>query len=292
MFSLLLSLGCAPLAFSGPDCVPISAVRLPAELAESSGIAFSSRSPGVLWTHNDDGSRLFAIDTLGAVLGSVPVTPRLQDWEDIASARCTRHDHCLYLADTGDNAERRRDGGARIMRVAEPSVSGGGALDGPREVAEASVSAEVFPFRFPEGARDVEAIFVQPDEQIYLVTKGRNDPITVYRYPGPLSPDTVTLVEVQRLTDRAAPLGRQVTGASALFASSVVAIRTYQSLEFYRFQDGRLSPLEDGVVNLRSLREAQGEAVGLGPDGLVALTSEGGPLGGSPSMNLLRCVPE
>ena len=60
------------------------------------------------------------------------------------------------------------------------------------------------------------------------------------------------------------------------------------------FLDGKvdglgLAALDDGTVNLRSLQEIQGEGVGIGPDGLVALTSEGGPLGGPPSLRLMRC---
>jgi len=47
--------------------------------------------------------------------------------------------------------------------------------------------------------------------------------------------------------------------------------------------------LEDGTVNLRTLREAQGEGVGVGEDGLVVLTSEGGPTGGAGSITVLRC---
>jgi hypothetical protein len=35
--------------------------------------------------------------------------------------------------------------------------------------------------------------------------------------------------------------------------------------------------------------EAQGEGVGMGLDGLVALTSEGGPGGGPGALVLLRC---
>ena len=66
----------------------------------------------------------------------------------------------------------------------------------------------------------------------------------------------------------------------------MVAVRTYQSLRFYRVEGRRLSPLDGGVVNLRPLQEIQGEAVALGPDGTVALTSEGGPLGGPPSLPL------
>jgi len=45
----------------------------------------------------------------------------------------------------------------------------------------------------------------------------------------------------------------------------------------------------DGTVNLSPLRESQGERVGIGADGVVALTSEAGPTGGPASITILRC---
>jgi hypothetical protein len=68
-----------------------------------------------------------------------------------------------------------------------------------------------------------------------------------------------------------------------------VAVRTYQSVTFFRVAGDTLAPMDDGLVNLRTLRESQGEAVALGPDGLVVLTSEGGIFGAAPGMNLLQC---
>jgi hypothetical protein len=149
--------------------------------------------------------------------------------------------------------------------------------------------ADVFPIRLPEGPRDIEAIFVLPGEVVHLVTKGTNHPVTVYRYPGALRPDTVTLETVQRLTDGPRPLLDRITGASASPDGTRVAIRSYQSVRFYRPEADTLAAVDAGLVNLRTLAEMQGEGVGIGADGLVALTSEGGPLGGPPSMRLVRC---
>ncbi len=258
-------------------------MALPGAIDESSGVALSLRDPSVFWTHNDDGSVLFAVDSAGALLDSRPVRPVLRDWEDLTVAPCATHGSCVYMADTGDNAERRPAGSIRVVRVAEPALP---MADGP-------LQAEVFPLRLPDGPRDIEAMFILPEERLYLVTKGRNHGITVYRYPGELRPDTVTLEEIQRLTDVAQPLANQVTGAAALVGSAgVVAIRTYQTMAFYRMESGALTPLPDGLVNLRTLQEAQGEAVALGPDGLVVLTSEAGFFGTPGSMNLLRCRPD
>lgn len=272
-------LACAPVALAGPDCRPSAAgIELPDALVETSGVAVGRIDPGILWTHNDDGSTLFAVDSTGRVLDAAPVRPRLRDWEDLASGACEAHGSCLYLADTGDNDERRPAGHVRILRMAEPELP-----------LEEDLRGEIFPIRLPDGPRDVEALFVLPEERLHLVTKGRNHAITVYRYPPPLRPDTVTLVEVQRLTEGAQPLANQVTGAAAGGDPPLVAIRTYQTMAFYHATPDTLTPLAGGLVNLRALRETQGEGVALGPDGVVVLTSEGGIFGAAPSMNLLRC---
>lgn len=272
------ALACAPIATSGPGCSPTGRARpLPDELDESSGVAIGVRDPHVLWTHTDNGPPLYAIDREGHVLATFPIERRLRDWEDIEIAACD-DGMCLYLADTGDNAEVRAPGRTKILRVAEPDVHAPGPLE-----------PDVLPVRLPDGPRDIEAMFVLPGERIHLITKGRHDPVTVYRYPLPLRPDTVTLEEVQRLSDGPQQLLSQVTGASASSDGSIVAVRTYESLRFYRVQGDTLAAVSGGLVNLRTLEEVQGEGVGLGPDGEVALTSEGGPLGGPASLRILQC---
>ena len=278
----MLGIACAPIATAGPGCRPTATgLVLPRSLSESSGVAVGRRDPNVLWTHNDGASALYALDASGQVSASFPVQTSLSDWEDIAIGRCGGAGFCLYLADIGDNQERRSAGHVRILRVPEPDPARPGPLD-----------AESFPIRLPDGPRDMEALFVLPGERLYLVTKGRNHGITVYRYPPPLRPDTVTLEEVQQLTEGAAFLLAQVTGASASPDGSIVSLRTYQSLQFYRMEADTLARVDGGLVNLRTLEEVQGEGVAVGPGGLVVLTSEGGPLGGPPSMTLMRCALE
>lgn len=275
-------LACAPVATAGPGCGELGAATvLSRELDETSGVAVGRRNPDLFWTHNDGDSDLFALDREGRVVARYDVPVRMRDWEDLEIAACERAGSCLYLADTGDNAERRPAGSIRIVRVGEPRV--GVDPDG------ATLDADVFPLRLPDGPRDVEALFVLPGEVPYLIAKGGHDPVTVYRYPGPLRHDTVTLETVQRLSDGPRPLLDRVTAASASPDGRQVAVRTYQALEFYRVDGGVLRRMEGGMANLRTLAEIQGEGVALGPGGLVALTSEGGPLGGPPSVRLLRC---
>jgi len=266
--------------------VPLhTGIALSGEIDESSGLTVGGADPSVLWTHNDDGSALFAIDRVGTILGRWSIQPRLRDWEDIAAAPCPESEWCLYLADTGDNAERRPAGTIRIVRVPEPRLGDAWPVDG--EVG--LLRGEAFPLRLPDGPRDIEALFVLPEGELRLVTKGRNHGVAVYRYPPPLRPDTVEMAAVQELFDGAQPLANQVTGASASRDGSTVAVRTYQSLGLYRVAGDSLALMENGLVNLRSLAESQGEAVALDGGGQVLLSSEGGFLGTPPSMNILRC---
>jgi hypothetical protein len=232
----------------------------------------------VFWTHPDgDEPYLYAVDASGSQIGRVQLgRSRLIDWEDVSLSPCGSSD-CLYLADTGDNSEARR--ALRVYRIREPD---------PR--VDTIVSVQAFVFVLPDGPRDIEAMFVMPGEHIYLVSKGLNDPVSVYRHPGPLDVDSfVVLDEVQKLGDDVRVLPRQVTGAAASADGKVVVIRTYEVLDFYRMNGDTLEPLDERRLNLRTLREAQGEGVGIGEDGLIALTSEAGPIGRRGSMVLVRC---
>ena len=262
------------------DCRPAGPPSpLPQALRESSGVAWSRVTPGILWSHNDSGNEavLYGMDTGGNLLGTLPLLGAVnRDWEDMATGSCSAG-FCLYVGDIGDNAEVRD--GIVLYRVEDT----GAFDDSPRE-------AEAFPMILPEGPRDMEALFLLPGEEVYFITKGRSHPVTVYRYPPPLrAGETVRLEVVQILTDGPVPIPSQVTGAHATPDGRLVAVRTYDSLTFYHVRGGRLTPVEGGRVDLRTLKEAQGEAVGIGPDGLVALTSEAGFLGRGATLNLLEC---
>ncbi|MDP2957168.1 MAG: hypothetical protein Q8N53_12165 [Longimicrobiales bacterium] len=277
----LFAAACGPVSTGGgPGCQPsLKAVRLADDLGEASGVAASLRHPGTYWTHNDALSVLFAVDGAGAVVARFPVLPKLRDWEDVAVAGCPQGGSCLYLADLGDNYEERTHG--LILRLPEPDPA-----------QPDTLRPEVFPVRLPEGARDIEALLVLPGERILVVTKGRNHPVTVYRYPGALRPDTVVLEPVQLLSEGPRIFPRQVTGGAVSPRGGLVALRTYESLQFYRVASDTLIRVEGGLVNLRPLSEPQGEGVGIGLDGAIVLASEGGPAGAPGSLSFMRCVLE
>lgn len=246
--------------------------------------------PGVIWTHNDGGHSptLFAVDSEGVLLGRVHllgVTNR--DWEDIETAPCARGT-CLYVGDTGDNAHAREQ--VAVYRIPEPDP-----------VDSSVTGVEVVYGRLPFGARDVEAMFVLPNERIHLVTKGSRNPVEIYRFPSDVrfleaeraaddpGPAVATLELIQVLDDSRRSLPRQVTGAAASPSGDQVVVRTYETLEFFRVDGGHLLPARDNPVNLRSLREGQGEGVGWGFENRIALTSEAGPFGTAGSIAALEC---
>ena len=278
----LLSVGlgsCGWNAAGTTGCQPSSPTRpLPDVLKESSGVAWSRARSGVLLSHNDSGNeaRVYALSPQGELLGDLLLRGvRNRDWEDIATGECPMGS-CIYVADTGDNEEVR-------ARVVLYRLTDTGAYDGlARDV-------EAFPMILPDGPRDIEAVFVLPGEEVFFVSKGRKDAVTLYRYPPPLRVgDTVRLEEVQTLSDGPLPIPSQVTGADASPDGALVAIRSYESLTFFRVEGGRLMPIDGARVLLRTLGEAQGEAVGLGSDGAVALTSES-MFGRGATLSMLRC---
>ena len=274
-------LACAPAAESARECQIVQpSTPLAGGLAESSGVAPSRDHAGVLWTHNDSGNEpvLTAVRASGQEVAAVRLQGvRMTDWEDLSLAPCDSG-RCLYVADIGDGAARRRE--IAILRLPEPD---------PSEATEAR--AERFPARYPDGPRDAEAMFILPSGEIHLVTKGRTRGVEIFRYPLPLrAGETVTLQPVRTLATGQQSLDRQVTGASASPSGDWVAIRTYRSLQLWRTDallGGDAAP--HLVVDLGPLGEPQGEAVALLDNGTVIVTSEGGFPGAVGSVAVLRC---
>lgn len=270
----------APVVASDPPCVSAAeATELPRQFRETSGIDYSGRFPGMLWSHNDSGwdPILHAITRQGMHDGSLRVEGVTgRDWEAMEIVPC-QAGSCIWIADTGDNNENRSS--IELVRVVEVEPGDDRVVPGER-----------FPVVLPDGPRDIEAMYILPGERIFLVTKGRNHPVSVYRYPLPLRRgESVTLEEVQRLSPDVPGVRDWVTGAAASDDGSVVVIRRYASLQFYvPDAQGVLEPTGESL-NLRPLQEPQGEGVAIGSGGEVVLTSEGGPLRRAPVMNWLRC---
>lgn len=222
--------------------------RIP-ELHEASGLARSRRTPDLFWSLNDSGDAVvYGIGPDGRVRARVRVTgATVFDWEAIATGPCPAGD-CLYVADIGDNAGWRRD--IVVYRMREPA---------PGE--EATANAEAFRGAYPDGAQDAEALFVV-DEALFVVTKGRNAPVRVYRFPALRSGRTVSLALVAELTaDEPGDAGR-ITDAATSPDGQWLALRSTEQILFYDAQS-MLSGKPEAVRahDLRRLAEPQGEGI-------------------------------
>jgi len=256
---------------------------LPDPLADASGVAISRSHPGILWMHNntEPQGRIFAVDSTGSIRATLQVPgTRNIDWEDIALAPCTAG-HCLYVADIGDNYHRRAD--IAFFRIPEPRPSD-----------SLTAAPEWFPIRYPEGPQDAEALFVMPGEQVYIITKGRNRPVSLYRYPLPLQRDVRVEMElVQELTDGIVQLPDMITGADATLDGTTVAVRSYAFLWLYTLGERGLVPLlEPPRVDLRPLAEPQGEGVAIRDDGWIVLNGERGVNASPAPLAALTCPPD
>lgn len=283
-----LAVGCAPernpsSATEDADLATCRVVRqgssLPAELAETSGVAFGS-ARGTVWTLNDAGNDpvLFVADSANLAFRVVRVAgAKNEDWEDLALGPCPAG-RCIYIGAIGDNNASRTD--AAIVRVPEPGP-------GVQETAP----AERFPVRYPGGPRDAEALFVLPSGEIFVITRGRNSPIALFRYPLPLrTGQTAVLEQVRQITPGPMPRNNQVTGADATADGRWVAVRTYSQLFLYRTRDLLAGHDSAAVrVDLSPLGEPQGEGVALRDDGAVLLTSEAWQKGALAPAARLQC---
>lgn len=257
-----------PESVAGP-CVVVAGPAMLPDLSESSGLAISRRTPGLIWSHNDSGneSDLYAIDPAGTVHARIRVPVRTRDWEDVSAGRCPAGD-CLYIADIGDNRRSRRQ--VAIYRVPEPAPDD--AVAGP---------PDVFHAKYSDGSHNAEAMVVLGSD-LFIITRERAS--RVYRASVPPSGSGDLTFEP------AGELGlTTVTDAEAARDESTVAVRTSHEVVLYRADDfarGTYTPTLR--VPIDGLLEPQGEGVALDGD-LLYLSSEGRPWNQSGRLVSLRC---
>ena len=249
-------------------------------ISEASAAAPSRSHPGTLWTFNDSGGNpvIFLLDSSGTALGGFRVEgARNRDWESLGLGRCGTRS-CLYIGDTGDNEEVRRS--VTLYRVPEPEDL---ALTRTR-------AAEVLQVEYPDGAHDVEGLFVEPDGGVVLVSKGRSHGVRTFRIaadawrrPG--------IAIAARLDSLPIPAGNLVTDAAISADGRRVVIRTYTDLWFFlRDGAGRLRP-DPGrpTCAIPARTERQGEGVGFWGENDLVLTSELGVSWKGGTVTILTC---
>lgn len=272
---------------SQPRDVVLAPLAVAADLDENSAAAASVAQSGVVFSVNDSGHEpeLFAFDTTGADRGRWRIQGAMnRDWEAVAVGRCApaREPWCVYIGDVGDNAQRRPL--VTIYRVAEPTPIAAGDAGALR--------ADALVVRYPDGAHNVEAMIVAPDGSLQLFTKeqrrrGRRVVAKTLVYSlaarawGGATPAEAELVDSLPIAFDV-PEFYTVTDAALSADGRLLSLRTPERLFTFRVDSTtarRLPGLPPAICDLSSLREAQGEGVGILHYGArtarVALTSEG-----------------
>lgn len=224
-----------------PD-TQIAGLMIDRDLDEISGIAASRREDGVLWAIDDSGkpANLYAISHRGTRLGTFKIEGvKKTDWEDIASFELDGQPY-LLIADTGDNGGIRKTLSLHV--VEEPQdIEAGGTLK----------PAWSIQFRWPDGARDCEAVAVDAvRNEVLLITKKRQPP-QLYTLPlraddGKKVPKTQTAklagtlagvpqakADERRDNPSMARLRSQVTAAGINPQRDAIAMMTYANLLVY-----------------------------------------------------------
>ncbi len=226
-------------------------------LDESSGLAVSRRDPFV-----------FAINLKGELLGGYHIAAAASvDWEDIALGRCPWSEgDCLYVADTGDNSEKRDSVAIYAFREPEPPGPG---------VSPRVASARRLTVRYPDRPHDVESLAITPNGNLTLFTKGWRGGIIRFEIARAAWHEGSTTARMIGTLDIVPqfPLGRLATGAATSPSGNRLVLRTYTELYFFsRSANNGLVP--DSAPCWLGAIEPQGEAVDFLDEGTVVLTSE------------------
>ncbi len=242
----------------GPDAAPRPAFTVAdPRIGESSGLAASGRHPGVVWTHNDSGDRprLFAVGPAGETLAVLTLAgATAQDWEALAPGP----DGTLWVGDLGDNLRRRPS--VAVYRLVEPATLG-----------DATVPAQRFRLRYPDGPHDAEALLVHPRTgALYVVTKELAG-AAVYAAPVPLRADTDA--EPDNLLTRVADAPALVTDGAFAPDGRLLVLRDYATAWVFDATGGVPGRYLDDVG---FPPQRQGESVAWTPDGTALLLGSEG----------------
>ena len=142
---------------------------------------------------------------------------------------------------------------------------------GQKPFGNSSVPAESIYLEYPDGARDAEAMFVDPaNGDIYIVTK-RELKVRVYRaeYPQAINDTTVLEYLLELPFGSMGIPGNGVTGADISTDGREILIKTYSAVYYFSRENGE--SIEDALAKtpktLKYTIEPQGEGICWAADG-------------------------
>lgn len=159
-----------PGAFAAPPAAagalaPEKRCTLPGGLAEFSGLAMSSKHPGVFYAVNDSGNtnQVFAVDCngpTGRLLATLTVSGvGNTDWEGLALGKDAAGGPAILVGDIGDNLGGRAE--ITVHRFAEPD-----------RLTDATVTPVTYRFSYADGRHDAESLLADPvSGRLYVASK-------------------------------------------------------------------------------------------------------------------------
>lgn len=249
---------------------------VPQALRELSGLAASRRHPGIYWAHNDSGNALalHAIRENGDIVATFPLSTsaRPRDPEDVAVGPCAAgaSPSCIYLADIGDNGQRRAT--VMILKLPEPA-----------ELRSRPLRAEALPFTYADGPRNAESIMVDPrTARVFVLSKVLSSLGDVFRVDGLGSRAGGTAVRVRRLRNPN-EFDSYTTSAAVHPDGDRLLLRTYGRAWELRSPGARAfeDVLDAEPIAVPSAAQPQGEAITYTRDGrgyLLGTESVGAPI--------------
>jgi hypothetical protein len=200
------------------------------ELDEISGMVASQNMPGKLWVHNDsgDGPNVYLIDQQANWQASYQlqdVTNR--DWEDIATTKINGQSY-LLLADIGDNLAAFANQ-YYIYRCKEPNNTSATSISNVEKIS----------FKYPDMARDAEAIMVDhATNDIYIISK-RDTKARVYLLAYPQSTTNITTATFITELSFGGEFGGVPSGATAADISAKndeILIKNYFQVFYWKLK--------------------------------------------------------
>lgn len=237
-------LACLLLLIPAPALSQPLATLADPRINESSGLAPSRLTPGLLWTLNDSGgpATLFAIDTSGRTRAEIQVAPAVNiDWEDLASGPGHDGKPALFVADIGDNLKIRP--AVQIYEIPEPPLN-------DSNTVHKIPPSRTWTLRYPDGPANAETLLCHPATgRLHILTKTFTGHAVLHAVPASHLPGQIQVLEkITTLTFPTLPkTGKRpvdnlmTTGGSLACDGSRLVIATYNSLYEWRLPDRDLT---------------------------------------------------
>jgi hypothetical protein len=203
----------------------------------------------------------------GSLLGTFPLADAAaSDWEDIAIGPKTGGGNYLYLGDIGDNNAAKSS--VSVHRVVEPLSTSGATI--------AANAYTTLNLTYPNGARDVESMFVDPiSGDMFFITKRKPVP-EVYSVPtSAFDNPTQTIVMNALGTFPGVPLF--ATAADISPDGRFIVVRSSVLATGYLYERGIGESIADALhgnaIQFALGSESQGEAIGWAANGASFFTT-------------------